>query len=296
MIVEIDDKSGFCHGVIHAIKEAEKELGQGRNLFSLGDLMHNKVEMNRLEQLGLKSISMKEFDEMEGGVVLIRAHGEPIKTYQKALKQGISLIDATCKVVSLIQKFVQDGYDLMDPVNGQIVILGKKGHPEVVGLSGQVERGVTVIETEEDLINNVDFSRPIFFLSQTTQSLKVFCSVRDLIIKETLKVGNTNVIIKDTICRQVSNRYKHLQLFSETHDVILFVSGKESSNGSVLFKNCLETNSRCYKIETIDEIDWSLLDGAESIGICGATSTPRWIMEQVRSTVLNHYKIEAPLR
>lgn len=296
MIVDIDEKSGFCHGVVSAINKAEEELKKGGDINSLGDLMHNKVEMERLKRLGLKSISMDEFNTLNGATVLIRAHGEPPSTYEKAEKNNIHIIDATCKVVASIQRLVISGYQQMSSIGGQVVILGKKGHPEVIGLSGQIEGGAIIIESSKDLIENVDFSRPIYFLSQTTKSLGEFSQIKEIILCETSKLGNDKVVIQDTICRQVANRYAHLQQFSKNYDVILFVSGSDSSNGKVLYENCLKVNSHSYKIEDSTQINWSKIDGANSIGICGATSTPKWLMEQVKSDVISHYNITATTR
>ncbi|MFI3267708.1 MAG: 4-hydroxy-3-methylbut-2-enyl diphosphate reductase [Rikenellaceae bacterium] len=291
MIVDIDEKSGFCPGVVTAIKQAEEELFKGNHLYCLGDLMHNKVEMGRLESLGLNSISMDEFNTLKSETVLIRAHGEPPTTYEKAKSNNIKIIDATCKVVASIQRLVKRAYDQMQPINGQVVILGKKGHPEVIGLAGQVSSNdAIIVENKHDLYENVDFSKPIYFLSQTTKSLGDFKEVTDVINLETSKLGNENVTIKDTICRQVANRYAHLQDFAIKYDVVLFVSGKDSSNGKALYENCLEVNVNCYKIENSSQIDWKKLEGAKKIGICGATSTPKWLMEQVKTDILNRFK------
>lgn len=288
MVVDIDEKSGFCPGVVSAINQAEEELLKGNSLYCLGDLMHNKVEMGRLRNLGLNSISMDEFNSLENDTVLIRAHGEPPTTYEKAKLNNIKIIDATCKVVASIQRLVRRAYEQMQPVNGQVIILGKKGHPEVIGLAGQVDGGkAIVVENKKDLYENVDFSVPIYFLSQTTKSLGDFREIKSIILEETTNLGNENVTIKDTICRQVANRYEHLQEFSKKYDVVLFVSGKDSSNGKALYENCLEVNENCYKIENSSQIDWTKLSEVAKIGICGATSTPKWLMEQVKSDILN---------
>ncbi|MFI3261605.1 MAG: 4-hydroxy-3-methylbut-2-enyl diphosphate reductase [Rikenellaceae bacterium] len=291
MIVDIDEKSGFCPGVVTAINQAEEELLKGNSLYCLGDLMHNKVEMGRLHDLGLTSITMDEFNALTNDTVLIRAHGEPPATYEKAKQNNIKIIDATCKVVASIQRLVRRAYEQMKPIGGQVIILGKKGHPEVIGLAGQVDDGrAIIVEKMSDLYGNVDFSKPIYFLSQTTKSLGDFKEVKDTIIEETSKLGNKDVTIKDTICRQVANRYEHLQEFSKKYDVILFVSGKDSSNGKALYENCLEVNTNCYKIENSSQIDWSKLEGVEKIGICGATSTPKWLMEQVKNDICSSLK------
>lgn len=286
MIVDIDEKSGFCFGVVTAIKKAEEVLLSEGNIYSLGDIMHNKVEMNRLKNLGLQTISLPELDKYRNKTVLIRAHGEPPATYTRASELNIRLIDATCKVVAALQRRVKQAYDMMSQVDGQVVILGKKGHPEVVGLSGQVENNVIVIENIDDLLKNVDFKRPIYMLSQTTKSLHDFDLIKKTIEEKAEEVGNNQVIIKDTICRQVSNRYPHLQEFAGKYDVVLFVSGNESSNGKALYENCLLTNPNTYKIEDSSQIDWSKLEGATRVGICGATSTPRWLMEQIKQQII----------
>lgn len=288
MIINIDDKSGFCNGVVTAIKKAEEELQNEAEIFSLGDIMHNKVEMARLESLGLRTVTKDNIPSLKGKIVFIRAHGEPPSTYALAQRSGVRVVDATCKVVASIQRIVVRAYEQMSSINGQVVILGKKGHPEVIGLAGQIEDKAIIVENSADLIDNVDFGRPIYFLSQTTKSLEQFEELKNIILSQTKERGNNNVFIKDTICRQVAGRYPHLRAFAANYDIILFVSGAESSNGQVLYENCLTANKNSYKIENSSQIEWSKLEGVLRIGICGATSTPRWLMEQVKRDIENY--------
>ncbi len=276
MQVEIDEQSGFCFGVVTAIKKAEEALQQGIPVFSLGDIMHNHKEMSRLSKLGLRTINTQELSSYTGQTVLIRAHGEPPATYALARQCGIHLIDATCPVVAALQKKVIEADTEMQSVNGQVVILGKQGHPEVIGLNGQIENRAMVIETREDL-SQLDFTRPLYLLSQTTQSSSLF----DQIAEEIQARAQSKVTIHKTICGQVSNRFKHLQEFASRYDLILFVSGAHSSNGKALFETCQNVNPRCYKIEDKESIRPEWFQGIHSVGICGATSTPKWLMEEV---------------
>ncbi|MEG1793599.1 MAG: 4-hydroxy-3-methylbut-2-enyl diphosphate reductase [Rikenellaceae bacterium] len=278
MKVEIDDKSGFCFGVVNAIKRAEQEIEKSGVLYSLGDIVHNRIEIDRLTQKGLITVSYKDIKNLSGKVLFIRAHGEPPSTYQEAIERGIKVIDATCPVVAKLQKSVKDAFDVMSSVDGQVVILGKHGHAEVVGLNGQIDNKAIIVDGISELMGKVDFSRPIFFLSQTTKPLPLFESMSKII----KKLGS-NVIIKDTICRNVSNRVPHLKEFAKQYDLILFISGKESSNGKVLFEQCKLSNENSYKIEDENDISLSWLEGVSTIGICGATSTPRWLMEKVKA-------------
>ncbi len=287
MIINIDEKSGFCPGVVSAIEKAENQLNVKSTIYSLGDIMHNKEEMQRLSDLGLKVISLSDLTTLSGQTVLIRAHGEPPTTYNTCKKYNINLIDATCPVVARLQKRVVEAYKLMKNINGQVVILGKHGHPEVIGLQGQIE-GAIVIDSSKELIEKVDFKRPIYLLSQTTQSLELFNEVAQLIRSKYNDAPVEYCTIKDTICRQVSNRYPHLKHFAADHDVVVFVSGAESSNGKALFQVCKNANPQSYKVENCGEINISWFSGVNKIGICGATSTPRWTMEQVRQSILEN--------
>lgn len=282
MHVTIDNLSGFCFGVVRAITRAEEALREGGEVFSLGDIVHNRIEVQRLEQLGLSTVTHDEIPRLKGKRLFIRAHGEPPTTYRRAAELGIELIDATCPVVANLQKRVKAAYEAMEPQGGQVVILGKRGHAEVVGLTGQVEDRAFVVERLEDL-DQIDFSRPIHLLSQTTQSIRLFEEVaREIRLRAKRP---EEVQVDDTICRRVANRESHLREFACSHDVILFVAGRKSSNGKVLFEVCRAANPACHLIEEPSEIDPAWLEGARSVGICGATSTPGWLMQQVADRI-----------
>lgn len=278
MRVEIDDKSGFCFGVVRAITEAEKALARGGTVYSLGDIVHNRIEVQRLEQLGLHTVTHDDIPRLGGCRLFIRAHGEPPTTYAAARNLGIEVIDATCPVVARLQKRVQHAHERMRPVGGQVVILGKRGHAEVVGLTGQVEEPTIVIEGEQDL-EAIDFARPVYFLSQTTQSIELFEALGAEMRRRA--ADPEQVQVDDTICRQVSGREQHLAEFAGRFDAIVFVSGRKSSNGKVLFEVCRRANPRSYRIEEPSELDPAWFEGVQSVGICGATSTPKWQMEQL---------------
>ncbi|MBR5866231.1 MAG: 4-hydroxy-3-methylbut-2-enyl diphosphate reductase [Alistipes sp.] len=281
MEVIIDDNSGFCFGVVRAIGEAESALERVGDVYSLGDIVHNRVEVQRLEQLGLHTVSHEDMKNLSGRTLLIRAHGEPPRTYRMAEELGITIIDATCPVVARLQRRLREAYDNMKEVGGSVVLLGKRGHAEVIGLTGQADDDVVVIENEGDL-NNVDFTRPIYFLSQTTQSIALFNKLAEDI---KMRAGDVAVTIDDTICRRVAGREALLTDFSKSVDVVIFVCGRKSSNGRVLYEVCRSANPRSFNIEESSEIDLSWLEGAERVGICGATSTPRWLMEQVAESI-----------
>lgn len=278
MRVEIDDKSGFCFGVVRAITEAEKALAGGGTVYSLGDIVHNRIEVQRLEQLGLHTVTHDDMPRLGGCRLFIRAHGEPPTTYAAARDLGIEVIDATCPVVARLQKRVQHAHERMRPVGGQVVILGKRGHAEVVGLTGQVEEPTIVIESKQDL-DAIDFARPVYFLSQTTQSIELFEALGAEMRRRA--ADPEQVQVDDTICRQVSGREQHLTEFAGRFDAIVFVSGRKSSNGKVLFEVCRRANPRSYRIEEPSELDPAWFEGVQSVGICGATSTPKWQMEQL---------------
>lgn len=281
MRVTIDDNSGFCFGVVRAIGEAEAALQRVGEVSSLGDIVHNRVEVQRLERLGLRTVTHDDMPQLSGRTMLIRAHGEPPRTYRRAEEFGISVIDATCPVVARLQRKVRDAYRAMQEAGGSVVLLGKRGHAEVVGLTGQVNDDVTVIESEADLAL-IDFSRPIYFLSQTTQSIDLFNRLGEEIVR---RAGEERVTLDDTICRRVAGREKGLTEFAESVDVVVFVCGRKSSNGRVLYDVCRRANSRAYNIEEPSELDASWFEGVESVGICGATSTPRWLMEEVAEAI-----------
>ncbi len=278
MHIEIDDKSGFCFGVVRAITEAERALAGGGTVYSLGDIVHNRIEVQRLERLGLRTVTHGDMPRLAGCRLFIRAHGEPPATYEAARSLGIEVIDATCPVVARLQRRVVQAHEAMRPLGGQVVILGKRGHAEVVGLAGQVADATLVIESEGDL-EQIDFSRPVYFLSQTTQSLALFEHLSAEMRRRA--ADPASVRIDDTICRQVSGREQHLREFARRFDAVLFVAGGKSSNGKVLFEVCRQANPRSHRIEEAAEIDPAWLEGAASIGICGATSTPGWLMQEV---------------
>ena len=282
MRIEIDEKSGFCFGVVRAITEAEKALSEGGTVYSLGDIVHNRIEVQRLERLGLHTVTHDDMSRLGGCRLFIRAHGEPPTTYAAARKLGIEVIDATCPVVARLQKRVKHAHERMRPVGGQVVILGKRGHAEVVGLTGQVGEPTLVIEGRQDL-EGIDFGRPIYFLSQTTQSIALFHELGDEMRQRA--ADPEQVQLDDTICRQVSGREQHLTEFARRFDAILFVSGRKSSNGKVLFEVTRQANPRSRQIEEPSEIDPAWFEGVQSVGICGATSTPKWLMQQVADAV-----------
>ena len=281
MRVEIDEHSGFCFGVVRAINEAEQALQSG-SVASLGDIVHNRMEVQRLEALGLQTISHNDIPSLEGKRMLIRAHGEPPKTYATAKAYGVEIIDATCPVVAALQRKVKKAHEEMSGVGGTVVILGKRGHAEVVGLTGQVEEQAVVVENEDDL-QQIDFSHPIYFLSQTTQSVEKFRRLAEIMRK---RLPNGDMLTADdTICRRVSSREEHLREFARQHDVIIFVCGRKSSNGKVLYNICREANERAYNIEEASELQKEWFEGVESVGICGATSTPKWLMEEIADAI-----------
>lgn len=282
MRVEIDERSGCCFGVVRAISEAEKALGEGGTVYSLGDIVHNRVEVQRLEALGLRTVTHDEMPRLAGCRLFIRAHGEPPTTYAAAQRLGITLIDATCPVVARLQRRVKEAHEAMRTVGGQVVILGKRGHAEVVGLTGQVAEPTIVIEGAGDLAQ-IDFTRPIHFLSQTTESVALFGQLGAEMKRRA--ADPAQVRLDDTICRQVSGREEHLAQFAARFDAVLFVCGRKSSNGKVLFEVCRRANPRTYNIEEAAEIDPAWFEGAASVGICGATSTPRWLMQRVAEAV-----------
>lgn len=279
--IEIDQQSGFCFGVINAIKQAERELDRqdGQQLYSLGDIVHNNEEVERLQARGMETIGYDQLRQLEGKRVLFRAHGEPPEIYRLARERQIELVDATCPVVVRLQKQIRNKYDEILPQNGQIVIYGKKGHAEVNGLVGQTEGNAIVIQHEED-IEQIDFARPVALFSQTTQSLSGYMELIER-LKGMMHEG-VEFYWQDTICRQVSNRMPHIEAFAARHELIFFVAGSKSSNGKVLYTHCLRGNARSVFISSAAELTPEMLiPKPTSIGICGATSTPMWQMEAV---------------
>lgn len=284
MKVEIDQNSGYCFGVEFAIQMAEDELLDGKVLYCLGDIVHNDMEVERLTAKGLVIIARDELSKLKNSRVLIRAHGEPPETYRIALENNLELIDASCPVVLKLQNRVKHANDKMKQNNGQIVIYGKKGHAEVIGLSGQTNEEAIIVMEDKDLAQ-IDFSRPITLFSQTTKSTKGFYSLKKTLEEKLLENNKSLDTVEfkanDSICRQVSNREPQMVRFSGLHDVVVFVSGKKSSNGKALYSVCKENNSRSYFVENENDIDASWFEPTDSVGICGATSTPLWLMQQV---------------
>ncbi len=284
MKVTIDPHSGFCFGVVYAIQMAEEELEKDKKLYCLGDIVHNNMEVDRLRNKGLEIINHEQLKNLRDCKVLIRAHGEPPETYQLALKNNIELIDASCPVVLKLQNRVRNSFDEVEDGDGQIVIYGEAGHAEVNGLVGQTNQKAIIVKTEEDL-SKVDFNLPIRFFSQTTKSTAGFEKMEEMIQERIVKTKGSleeqDFITNDTLCRQVSNREPQLQRFAKAHDIILFVSGKKSSNGKALYSVCQAANPKAYFISDVSEIRTEWLSGVETIGICGATSTPMWLMEKV---------------
>ena len=285
--IEIDNGSGFCFGVTTAIKKAEEELAKGNTLYCLGDIVHNGRECDRLKQLGLITINHEEFKNLKNAKVLLRAHGEPPSTYEIAKQNNIEIIDATCPVVLRLQQRIKQEYDKNDNPKKQIAIFGKNGHAEVLGLVGQTQGTAIVIETPEE-IQKLDFNNDIRLYSQTTKSLEGFRKIVEYTNENISK--NATFEYHDTICRQVANRMPNIQNFAKQHELILFVCGKKSSNGRVLFDQCKSVNHNSYLIEDASEIDLKQVEVAKSIGICGATSTTKWLMEECRDAILNHLR------
>jgi 4-hydroxy-3-methylbut-2-enyl diphosphate reductase len=281
MEVTIDVNSGFCFGVVFAIQMAEDELNNSGSLYCLGDIVHNNMEVERLEKKGLKIINHEQFKSLHDTKVLIRAHGEPPETYKTAIENNIELIDASCPVVLKLQNRIRNGAENLG--EGQIVVYGKEGHAEVNGLVGQTNGKAIIVDTVADL-DKLDYSKPIQFFSQTTQPTEGFKLMRDEIQRRVKSAGNGEDLLlesNDTLCRQVSNREPQLREFAANHDVIVFVSGKKSSNGKVLFDVCHEVNQKSYFISTWEEVDLNWFDSETKVGICGATSTPMWLMEEI---------------
>lgn len=280
--VEIDEGSGFCFGVVTAINKAEEELTKGGTLYCLGDIVHNGREVERLKEMGLITINHEQFNHLQNAKVLLRAHGEPPETYAIARRNNIEIIDATCPVVLRLQKKIKQEYTQESNEEKQIVIYGKTGHAEVLGLVGQTTGEAIVIEKLEEA-KLLDFSKSIRLYSQTTKSLEEFQKIVEY-IKEHISPEVTFEYY-DTICRQVANRIPNIRKFAASHDLVFFVSGKKSSNGKILFNECKMVNPNSHLIESIEEIDNKLLAGADSIGICGATSTPKWLMEEISEAI-----------
>lgn len=282
ILVEIDEGSGCCFGVVNATQKAENTLEKEGILFSLGDIVHNSEEVSRLSNKGLKSIDNEQFEQLANTKVLIRAHGEPPSTYQKAKERGIQLVDATCPVVLKLQQRIAEAY-MNCKNNTQIVIYGKIGHAEVVGLVGQTAGEAIVIENCLQL-DKLDFTKNILLFSQTTQSIDGF---KEIVAAIKGKIANdVNFDYKDTICRQVANRTPRIKAFALNHEVVFFLSDKKSSNGKVLYEECKKINPRTYFLSKPEEFDKTVLEGVHSVGISGATSTPKWQMEKLKQLIL----------
>ncbi|MCD8291809.1 MAG: 4-hydroxy-3-methylbut-2-enyl diphosphate reductase [Prevotella sp.] len=291
MNIEIDNGSGFCFGVTTAIRKAEEELAVSKTLYCLGDIVHNGMECERLRNMGLITINHDDLEKLHDVKVLLRAHGEPPHTYEIAKRNNIEIIDATCPVVLRLQRRIKQKY--ISNKDAQIVIFGKPGHAEVLGLVGQTGSRAIVIAGIEDA-KSLDFTRDIFLYSQTTKSLDEFHRIIDYISEHISPEATFKSF--DTICRQVANRMPNICSFAKRHDLILFVCGHKSSNGKVLFAECKEVNPNSYLIEGPDEIDPSWLKDIRSIGICGATSTPKWLMEQCRDRIIESHTASRSLK
>ncbi len=282
MLIEIDDNSGFCFGVVTAIKKAEEELSRTSKLYCLGDIVHNSMEVERLSAKGLISIDRDTYLGLRHQKVLFRAHGEPPSTYQYAKENDLEIIDATCPVVLNLQKKIKQAYEESKNDDTQIVIYGKNGHAEVNGLVGQTEGTAVVVEGLSD-IEKIDFSKNIRMFSQTTKSIDGFNTVVEAIGKRVRPGGSFEY--NDTICRQVANRIPKIVNFVAKHELVLFVSGKKSSNGKVLFDECKKVNPNIYMVSDLEDVDYTIFRGVKSVGICGATSTPKWLMEALKKKI-----------
>jgi len=290
MIVEIDNQSGFCFGVQNAVEIAEKSLLNRETVFSLGPIVHNDKEVERLSTLGLTSIDHEEFKKLKNCKVLIRAHGEPPETYTIAEKNNITIIEATCPIVKRLQSKIRTTWLQTKEGRGQVVIFGKPGHAEVVGLIGQINNEGILISGPEDL-RRIDFKLPVYLFSQTTMSTKEYSNIIEIIHSKMKENGisdpDKNLMINRTICGQVSNREPHLKSFARKHDTVIFVSGRESSNGKMLYSVCKNINPETHFVSSPEELDRTWFANKTSVGICGATSTPKWLIEKIRDIISN---------
>lgn len=290
MVVEIDRHSGFCFGVQNAVEIAEKALSAGEKVFSLGSIVHNDKEVERLSSLGLESIDHDKFAQLRDCKVLIRAHGEPPETYDTAARNNIYIIEATCPIVKRLQSRIKDTWLSTRERNGQIVIFGKYGHAEVVGLLGQINNEGILVSEPSDL-EKIDVTRPVYLFAQTTMGLKAYHAFAEILREKMEKNGVADienmVTVNRTICGQVSNREPHLKEFAKKHETIIFVSGRESSNGRMLYSVCKSINPDTHFVSSPEEIDKAWFDGKKSAGICGATSTPKWLIEKIRDIISN---------
>ncbi|MCW3788047.1 4-hydroxy-3-methylbut-2-enyl diphosphate reductase [Plebeiibacterium sediminum] len=281
--LEIDPSSGFCFGVVKAIETAENELDNNGILYCLGDIVHNNMEMDRLRSKGMISINKDELSEIKSNKIFIRAHGEPPETYQQAKSRGLTIIDATCPVVLKLQNRIKKSWELLKQKNGQVIIYGKKGHAEVIGLMGQTNNEAFIIESLDE-VSKIDLSKPTHLYAQTTKSIDVFKEINEYLSKN-MKAG-VEYKSFDTICRQVANRLPKMTTFAQKHELIIFVGGEKSSNAQMLFNQCKKSNKQSYFVSNKSQIDpdW-FLKLPKSVGICGATSTPPWLMQQIAEEI-----------
>jgi 4-hydroxy-3-methylbut-2-enyl diphosphate reductase len=290
MLVEIDKQSGFCFGVQNAVEIAEKALLNGEKVFSLGPIVHNDKEVDRLSSLGLVSIDHDVFSKLRNCKVLIRAHGEPPETYIIAEKNNITIIEATCPIVKRLQSKIRETWIRTKESSGQVVIFGKPGHAEVIGLLGEINNEGVLVSGPADF-RKIDISKPVYLFAQTTMSVKEYSNLSDILRIRMEENGipdpGKNLIINKTICGQVSNREPHLMAFAKKHDMVVFVSGRESSNGKMLYSVCKNVNPDTHFVSSAEELDKSWFSGKKSVGICGATSTPKWLIENIRDIISN---------
>jgi len=286
--IEIDNNSGFCFGVRNAVRMAEDALLSGEKLYSLGQIVHNDLEVDRLHKLGLQTIDYEQFRKLKNCRVLIRAHGEPPETYRIASENNITLIDATCPIVKKLQEKIRNTWVKLQEKSGELIIFGKPGHAEVLGLMGQTGNKATLTDGTINL-DKIDYSKEIHLFSQTTMNYADYNHLAIRIIERIKENGITdsdhNLFVHHTICRQVRNLQPALKKFARSHDIIIFVSGKESSNGKVLFEICKNNNPESYFISSPAEIRREWFEGKKSAGICGATSTPKWLIHDVKDRI-----------
>lgn len=287
MVIETDIHSGFCFGVQNAVEIAERSLLNGEKVFSLGPIVHNDKEVERLSTLGLVSIDHDEFKKLRNCKVLIRAHGEPPETYLIAEENNIEIIEATCPIVKRLQSKIRQAW-IKTKGDGQVVIFGKPGHAEVVGLMGQINNEGILVSVTSD-ISKININKPVYLFSQTTMSVKEYTNFTEALrlrmLKEGIKDIDNQLVVNRTTCGQVSNREPHLKEFAEKHDVVIFVSGRESSNGRMLYSVCRNVNPQTHFISSPEEIERTWFEGKESVGICGATSTPKWLIEKTKEII-----------
>jgi 4-hydroxy-3-methylbut-2-enyl diphosphate reductase len=293
MQIDLDTRAGFCFGVQNAIEIAEKELRAGNTVYSLGQIVHNEMEISRLEKMGLITIDHEQYKHLKDARVLIRAHGEPPETYRIARENNIHLIDATCPIVAHLQNKIRTCYDEIRKEKGQVVIFGKKGHAEVIGLIGQTGNTAIVINSEEDL-EKIDYHKPVYLYSQTTRDIHQYEQLKEEIQHRIRAAGDqepASFISYNTICSQVSNRAPELEAFAHNHDLMIFVSGRNSSNGKYLYDICRKTNPNTLFVSLPEELELPLPGNPQSVGISGATSTPGWLMEKIREKIKAFYHL-----